>query len=108
MGHVEFQRQRADISDGQSLTAGQYYYIIIKPRAALAGQCTACKVILRNGQFRNGHAKTIPPPRGGQGIPLKQATSKLQGRLYLNATSSSWVGSLAAGQGEKQHVFREL
>ena len=36
VGHVEFQRQRADISDGQSLIAGQYYYIIIKPRAALA------------------------------------------------------------------------
>ena len=36
MGHVEFQRQRADIADGQTLKPGQYYYIIITPRAALA------------------------------------------------------------------------
>ena len=36
MGHVEFQRQRADIADGQTLTPSQYYYTIITPRAALA------------------------------------------------------------------------
>ena len=36
-GPLEFQRQRADIADGQTLTAGQYYYIIIRPQAALAG-----------------------------------------------------------------------
>ena len=53
VGHVEFQRQRADISDGQSLTAGQYYYIIIKPRAALAGQCSAM-VSLRLSHLRGG------------------------------------------------------
>ena len=36
VGHVEFQRQRADIADGQTLTTSQYYYTIITPQAALA------------------------------------------------------------------------
>ena len=35
-GPLEFQRQRADIADGQTLTTSQYYYTIITPRAALA------------------------------------------------------------------------
>ena len=59
VGHVEFQRQRADIADGQTLTTSQHNYIIITPRAALAEQCTACDVTPRNGQFRHGLAKTI-------------------------------------------------
>ena len=65
VGHVEFQRQRADIADGQTLTAGQYYYIIITPRAALAETMHGVQCYPAERPVPPWSRQDHPPPAGG-------------------------------------------